>query len=195
MIKKKLFCHYQGKKAFSLINIDKIVNVEYNVCKYTTERRTIMAFFDDLTKKVSKATQTVAQKGRDIADITKMNIAIAEEEKKIEELYKKIGKLFVERVGGSVEGEFADMVSEIKAAEAKIEDCKQQIKDLKGIVICPKCGNELSAEAAFCNNCGEKITKAEQPKEEVNAKPVCKKCGAEVSADAAFCNNCGEKLN
>lgn len=148
-----------------------------------------MAFFDNFTKKVSEATQTVAQKGRDIADITKLNIAISDEERKIDELYKKIGELFVERVGGSVEGEFADLVGEIKASEQKIAESKQQIKDIKGITTCPKCKTELSADAVFCTACGEKLSK-----EEPSNAPVCKKCGAEVSAEATFCTSCGEKL-
>lgn len=118
-----------------------------------------MAFFDELKKNVTKATQTVAQKGRDIADITKMNIAVAEAEKKLDELYKKVGCLFVEKVGDRAEGDFADLVNEIKECKAKIDEYKQQVKDIKGVVACPKCGNELSSDALFCNACGEKLNK------------------------------------
>lgn len=149
-----------------------------------------MAFFDNLTKKVSEATQTVAQKGRDLADITKLNIAISDEEKKIDELYKEIGKLFVERIGDSVDGEFADKVSSIKAAQVKIAECKQQIKNIKGVMVCSKCGAELPADAVFCNACGEK-----QANDAAEKTVVCEKCGATLPKEAVFCTSCGEKVN
>ena len=43
-----------------------------------------MSFFDDLGKKVSRATQTVTQKGKELAEITKLNFSVSEEEKKID---------------------------------------------------------------------------------------------------------------
>ena len=120
-----------------------------------------MAFFDNLTKKVSEATQTVAQKGKDLAEITKLNIAISDEERKIDELYKEIGKIFVEHIGDSADGEFADKIRGIKSAQARIAECKQQIKDIKGIEVCTKCGAELPADALFCNACGAKVNNTE----------------------------------
>lgn len=121
-----------------------------------------MAFFEDLGKKISKAGQSVVEKSKELTDITKINFAISDEEKKIDEAYKKIGKLFVEKVGDRAEGEFADLVGEVKTAEEKISEYKKQIKDIKGIVVCPKCASELQSDAIFCNHCGAKISDSEQ---------------------------------
>ncbi len=121
-----------------------------------------MAFFEDLGKKISKASQSVVDKGKELADITKINLAISDEERKIEDAYKKIGKLFVEKIGDRAEGEFADLVGEVKSAEGKISEYKQQIKDIKGITVCPKCAAELQADAIFCNRCGAKLDETEQ---------------------------------
>lgn len=116
-----------------------------------------MAFFEDLGKKISKASQSVVDKGKEIADITKINLAISDEEKKLDECYKKIGKLFVEKVADRAEGEFLQLVQEVHNAEDKIGDYKRQIKDIKGIAVCPKCAAEIQADSVFCNNCGAKI--------------------------------------
>ena len=90
-----------------------------------------MAFFDNFTKKVTEATQSVTQKGKDFAETAKLNQALSEEEKRLEEHYKVIGKLFVETIGDKVEGEFAIYVANVRATEAKIAELKEQIKQLE----------------------------------------------------------------
>jgi len=40
-----------------------------------------MAFFDNFTKKVTEATQSLSQKGKDFAETGRLNQALAEEEK------------------------------------------------------------------------------------------------------------------
>ena len=121
-----------------------------------------MAFFDDLGKKLSKAGQSVMDKGKELADITKINLAISDEEKKLEEAYKKIGKLFVEKIGDRAEGDFAELVTVAKEADTKIDELRQQIKDIKGIAVCPKCGTQVQADAVFCNACGAKLRETDE---------------------------------
>ena len=47
---------------------------------------------------------------------------------------------------------------------------------------CPKCGEGLEDGAAFCTNCGEKLTS------------VCPKCGKSLKPGAKFCSGCGTNL-
>ena len=121
-----------------------------------------MAFFEDLGKKISKASQSVVDKGKEIADITKINLAISDEERRLDESYKKIGKLFVEKVADRAEGDFAELVEAVHASQTKIGEYKKQIKDIKGIAVCPKCASEIQADAIFCNHCGAKIDEADE---------------------------------
>ena len=116
-----------------------------------------MSFFDNLGKKVSQATQTVTQKGKELAEITKLNFSVSEEEKKINENYTKIGKLFVQKIGDRSEGDFLPLVNEIKASEEKIAQIKAQLNAIRGTVTCPKCKAELTEEAVFCTSCGERV--------------------------------------
>ena len=145
-----------------------------------------MAFFDDLGKKISQAGQSAVQKTKDITEISKYNSAIADEEKKIQTIYSDIGKLYISLYKDSPADEFKALVDALKASEKAIETCKEQIKDIKGIVVCEKCGAELTAGTAFCSKCG--TAAPVPPKPEV---PACSKCGAPLTEGCAFCTSCG----
>ena len=51
-----------------------------------------------------------------------------------------------------------------------------------GMIVCPNCKAQLSADAKFCDHCGTKLGRK------------CPNCGAVVKPDSAFCSECGEKL-
>jgi serine protease Do len=54
-----------------------------------------------------------------------------------------------------------------------------------GTVSCENCGADLSANARFCNECGEPVQQ----------KPTnCPECNAPVAPGAKFCNECGTKI-
>lgn len=50
---------------------------------------------------------------------------------------------------------------------------------------CAKCGAQITDNAKFCFNCGEKV--------EVPSKIYCAECGTPMPADAKFCMNCGTR--
>ena len=54
-----------------------------------------MAFFNEISKKLTSTGQEAVQKAKDVAEITKVNSQIAEIEKKIEEIKLEIGKIVV----------------------------------------------------------------------------------------------------
>lgn len=113
-----------------------------------------MAFFDELGKKISQAGQTAVQKTKEMADVAKLNSSISDEEKRIEDSYREIGKLYDSLHGSNPEVDFAALIASIRDSEVKIAGYKQQIKDIKGVVCCEKCGAEVSQNASFCSACG-----------------------------------------
>lgn len=170
-----------------------------------------MAFFDDLGKKLSNASQSAVQKTKDMAEVAKLNGQISDEEKKINGYYSQIGKLYMQLHRDDFGAEFAELVNAIKQAEAKIAGCQKQIQDVKGIIRCAKCGAEVPNNASFCNSCGAAVAKQAQPTPvktqpaPINNQPApeapapqiadpvvkCNNCGAVIANNMRFCTSCG----
>lgn len=153
-----------------------------------------MAFFEQLGKRITDAGQGVAQQTKNFADITRLNSAVSDKERKIAQLYQSIGQSYYERHSGDAEPQLQPAVEEIQALFAEIAQHKEEIKQIKGIVKCPHCGADVPFQAAFCNACGEKMVSAalaEEPAEDVQICPV---CGAASGKDNLFCTHCGAKL-
>ena len=55
-----------------------------------------MAFFEQLGKRLADAGQGVAQQTKNLADVTRLNSAISEKERKISQLYLAIGQSYYE---------------------------------------------------------------------------------------------------
>lgn len=151
-----------------------------------------MAFFDNLGKKVSEAGQKTIQKTKELSDTTKLNTMIADEEKRINNNYFQIGKLYASVHRENCDEEFSGMISAIVDSEMKIKDYKRQIQDIKGVQRCEKCGAEVQKDAAFCSFCGASMPKIQS----VNADDLvrCENCGAAVKKGMRFCTACGKSM-
>lgn len=145
-----------------------------------------MAFFDDISKKFSQASQNAVQKGKDINEIVKTNGAISTEEKNINSLCLQIGKLYITKHSDDCEAEFKPFVDAVIKSQKAIEEYRQKVMMLKGVTICEKCGSEIAKNAAFCSACG-----APAPKQQLNNVAVCYACGQPIENEAKFCMNCG----
>lgn len=113
-----------------------------------------MAFFNDLGKKLSQAGQATVQKTKELADVAKVNSMISDEEKRINQAYTEIGKLYFEHHANDSEEMFTALIQSIHEANGKIADLKNQAAEIKGVVKCEKCGAEVAKNAAFCGACG-----------------------------------------
>lgn len=153
-----------------------------------------MAFFDELGKKISQAGQTAVQKTKEMTDIAKLNGMISDEEKRINNNYYQIGKLYIEIHQNDFENNFAGMINAIRDSEAKIAEYKQQIQNIKGVVRCEKCGAEVDKNVAFCSSCGSPIqNQAPTPVENTNLIK-CAGCGAMIDSNMRFCTSCGKPV-
>lgn len=65
------------------------------------------------------------------------------------------------------------------------QECGTPIEQKK---LCSKCGNELGEGAVFCQKCGTPVEAEEQV---ASNKKFCANCGAEMDEDAVFCRSCG----
>ena len=125
-----------------------------------------MAFsFDELTKKAKDMANLAADKAKDAAELTKITVAIAGEQKEIDKNYRTIGEWFVNEYEGEIPDAVREMVEAVAASKAKIA--------------------ELEAS---------KPAKEEEPVVEENASPekTCPICGAK--SDSKFCPKCGAPM-
>ena len=176
-----------------------------------------MGFFDDFGKKISDASQGAIAKTKDFADVAKLNSNISDEERRINNAYQQIGKLYFEMHLEDFEDCFKDHFAAINESLGKIQDYRQQITNIKGVVKCPNCGAEVPKDSAFCSSCGTPVPKQDVPAAEAvvvsapEAAPVetpveeapaveapvekkCSSCGATLEDGALFCTNCGTKV-
>lgn len=129
--------------------------------------------------------KTVVEDG---SEIIKLKSSISDEERNMEQIIKEIGKKYLLIHGDSNEVEFKELVLSAKEADRKIKNYEKQIQTIKGIKICPHCGEELSANSSFCNNCGAVIPKDNGDLIE------CQNCGKMISKEKKFCAYCGAKV-
>lgn len=154
-----------------------------------------MAFFDDLERKFSQASSDVMKKTKDLTDIARLNSAVSSSEKNISGYYGELGKIYYEQHGANPEGAYQELCDSIAREQETIVQLKEQIRVLKGLIICENCGKELPSDAMFCNFCGTKVEQKVVQAPEVPAGSFeCPACGASLEAGTMFCYACGQKI-
>lgn len=121
-----------------------------------------MAFsIDELTKKAKDMANLAADKTKDAAELVKINVAIAGEQKEIEKNYRVIGEWFVNEYEGEIPDAVREMVEAVNASKAKIAElevgkpAKEEAPEAApaaGEKACPICG--AVSDSKFCPQCG-----------------------------------------
>ena len=153
-----------------------------------------MAFFDEMDRKLSQFGQSVSNKSREVSEGMRLSSAIKAEEEKQNNLYREVGKYYFENCAANAEGQLKVLCDQIVASMELTSQYKQQQNILKGMVSCPNCGAQISANSGFCNVCGSKIEKQVSPAPQPGAGKICPKCQKTVEADALFCTFCGNQF-
>lgn len=153
-----------------------------------------MAFLEQLGKKLTTAGQEVAQQTKIFTDITRLNGLVADKEKHMAQLFRELGKIYYEQHKDAPGAKEAVLVEEIRTISEEIEQYREDIKQIKGVAKCAKCGAELPLDALFCPLCGEKVG-ADAEKEMQSADTLlCPQCQSPVFKENLFCNVCGAKI-
>ena len=119
-----------------------------------------MAFFDELTRKAKDVAAVAADKAKDAAELTKISVAIAGEQKEIDKNYRTIGEWFVSEYEGEIPDAVRDLVEAVNASKAKIAELEaskpareeEPVVEVSMQKKCPICGAE--ADSKFCPHCG-----------------------------------------
>ena len=82
-----------------------------------------MAFnFDELTRKAKDVANKAADRTKDAAELVKLNVAIAGEQKEIDKNYRAIGEWFVSEYEGEIPDAVREAVEAVNASKAKIAE-------------------------------------------------------------------------
>lgn len=154
-----------------------------------------MAFLDKIGKTITSTSKDVAKKTKDLTEIARLNSQISAEQKRIEETYYKIGKIYYEEYKDTSLENLMPLCNEIDETNSRIETYKAQVIEIKGILPCPNCGTELPNESTFCSKCGSNVKSyIEEQKSKASNSPKCPNCNADVNDDMVFCTECGHNL-
>ena len=122
-----------------------------------------MAFsIDELTKKAKDLANMAANQTKDAAELVKINVAIAGEQKEIDKNYRAIGEWFVNEFAGEIPEAIQGAVDAVNASKAKIaeleaskpvkEEPAETVEEAPAGKKCPICGAE--SDSKFCPQCG-----------------------------------------
>lgn len=100
-----------------------------------------MGFFNEMNNKSALTSK-----------ITKLNTVIKDN-------YAELGVRYYNLFKDNPDPKFQELIANITYAYAEIKDCETRLAWLRGVVYCPKCNSECSAELRFCIKCGTQLIK------------------------------------
>ena len=118
-----------------------------------------MAIWDDITKKAAALGEKAVKQAKDLSEVAKLKLQIAEAEKAADDAYARLGRLYAAAHASDCEEAFAAEMAAAVNAEQTVKTLKGQLHDAKGVAVCEKCGAEVAKDAAFCSACGAEISK------------------------------------
>lgn len=133
-----------------------------------------MGFFDDLSKKASETYRNTAEKTNKLTREMKLKSLINEDKGKIEKIYAEIGKIVYEKhlreENIDIKSELVEQCAKIDAYAKEIEDMNNEMRTLKDLRLCTKCGAEIALSAKFCPSCGAKQEKVKSGETVANSE-------------------------
>ena len=113
-----------------------------------------MQFWNKVGEAINKTGQEIKSKAKEIGDITALKSEKSRLTGNIEKIYLEIGKAVYE----ARDEKYTEFIQRIEANQSRIGEIDQQISDLKGTAVCPKCGETVGADDHFCQHCGHDLT-------------------------------------
>ncbi len=117
------------------------------------------------------------------------------EQQKIEDCYTEIGRQYYAAHKNDAESEFAELFDSVKKSEKAMSDHKAEVLLANGLMLCPRCGEQIYYKSIFCNFCGIRVVEEkpvkpvrEEPavEESVEDEPVAEEPSVEESAVSGF---------
>ncbi|MEQ8201169.1 MAG: zinc ribbon domain-containing protein [Syntrophomonadaceae bacterium] len=147
-----------------------------------------MAFFKDLSKKITEGVQDATEKASELVEVQKLNAAINKEKNAIDEAKQQIGdKIFsMHQSGETLPDTLSAEIQTIIIHLQNIAGFEAKIREAKGEApITPQAQPAPAAPAPTA-------PPADAPP--AAAVKFCPECGAKIPEGSAFCGECGTKV-
>ena len=148
-------------------------------------------FFGDLGRSITRATKKAATRTGSLIETTKINAQITGEIKGMEALVAEIGSLIVHRLENGQMNEdegLAPLMEGIRAHKEAVRTYRLELAAIRGMEVCPSCGELVEQGALFCPHCGCAMTDSApeaEPEEDTPEENAPEETAAEESAQEA----------
>jgi hypothetical protein len=122
--------------------------------------------FEDFSNKVKKISKDTVQEVQRLNEVRILKGQVNDAKKQINGLYSDMGKRLYEQYKEAPMDGFETEIHSITDKIAQIEELKERIRKVKGVVICPCCNMEVAAGEKFCSNCGNQMPDTEPDSED-----------------------------
>ena len=131
-------------------------------------------FIDKIKTSVKSVARSAKKKTKQLTQTTELKIDIKLEESTLEEYFEKLGRVVFlkykaeQNENASVEKydeKIATLVNRANEISEKIMEYKNQLAEIKGKEVCPRCQAVIDADAP-CEYCNEKIVANEKTEDE-----------------------------
>ncbi len=113
-----------------------------------------MSFFDSL----NEAGRGFGEAAKDATRTAKLNIKLKSLDDKLSKEFENLGRKYYE----SHKDDDSAESRRIQEIYTEISDTKDELADIRGEVVCPKCGEYVPKNAKFCPNCGNDMNVFEE---------------------------------
>ena len=151
-----------------------------------------MNFFNRATNAVETMGKNVSKAAKDNVEIVRCSSAIDSCKEKIESAYTEIGKRYYNSEEEPSKEMFSDLFDVVQSNQEQINELRNRLQKLKGIIICEVCGTELSKDAKFCRNCGWKVEYSDVVPV---STAICRNCHSPLTGNEKFCGVCGARVD
>lgn len=118
-----------------------------------------MSLWDNITQKAAAVTDKAVHQAKNFTEQVKLRNQISEAQSTITDCYTQIGKQYAAAHPEDFDEAYAPMMAAIAGANRQIASLQEQLRDLKEVALCPKCGAEVSKDVSYCGACGAEMPK------------------------------------
>lgn len=145
-----------------------------------------MMNFEEISKKVKKFSKDTMTEVQKMNEVRQLNGKVSEEKKYLNRLYLEMGKKLYDKYKDAEtapEG-FEAEFRKIRERYSVMDLLQDEIRKVKGVVLCPCCNMEVAATERFCSNCGNRMPEPVKIEGKEDAEVIDSADGETKEADA-----------